>query len=323
MATSISHCHLGCLETHDEIVGDCISCYLLFFSFKKINRMLLSCLLTTRIVFQENAETIDEENFLPLLYDFLYLSAGKYSYSIRSIASIYLFWPRPTFLVIFGPFSFLETYDVHSFQDAFYGLVNFNQPINAWDLSEATSCRGMFQHAESFNQPLDNWDVSQVTDMGNMFYSAISFNQPLEKWNVSRVTNMEYMFGCTEVFNQSLSSWQVDRVVEMSGMFYMSESFNQPLEKWNVCSVRFFTAMFEMTLSFNQSLASWSFGPQVVSIYRLFRGCSHLVMNKTKPDGNLARTLAAWNTTCIADLVATQSPIGSHPFKRSYDQVLS
>ena len=33
--------------------------------------------------------------------------------------------------------------------------------------------------AEAFNQPLDHWDVSNATDMRSMFSGAKVFNQPL------------------------------------------------------------------------------------------------------------------------------------------------
>ena len=52
----------------------------------------------------------------------------------------------------------------------------------------------MFSGANSFNQPLNAWNVSQVTTMNCMFDSANSFNQPLNAWNVSQVENMSGMF---------------------------------------------------------------------------------------------------------------------------------
>ena len=36
----------------------------------------------------------------------------------------------------------------------------------------------LFDGAINFNQPLNNWDVSNVTNMSGMFYCATSFNQP-------------------------------------------------------------------------------------------------------------------------------------------------
>jgi len=45
---------------------------------------------------------------------------------------------------------------------------------------------GMFWGALNFNQPLDSWDVSSVTNMYAMFYFATSFNQPLESWDVRK-----------------------------------------------------------------------------------------------------------------------------------------
>ena len=47
----------------------------------------------------------------------------------------------------------------------FYGAESFNQPLNNWNVSNATNMDGMFRDAESFNQPLNNWDVSKVKNM--------------------------------------------------------------------------------------------------------------------------------------------------------------
>ena len=50
------------------------------------------------------------------------------------------------------------------------------------------------KNASSFNQPLEAWNVSNVTDMSGTFRTASSFNQPLEAWNVSNVTDMYCTF---------------------------------------------------------------------------------------------------------------------------------
>jgi surface protein len=80
--------------------------------------------------------------------------------------------------------------------------INFNKPLNAWDVGEVINMTWMFYGASSFNQDLNGWDVSkvscfqdesgQVTYSGawiyGMFEGASSFNQELNAWNVSIVT---------------------------------------------------------------------------------------------------------------------------------------
>jgi surface protein len=58
---------------------------------------------------------------------------------------------------------------------------------------------GMFSGAMYFNQPLEAWDVSNVTDMRDMFRGATSLNQPFDTWGVSPGTDAQGMFemaGC-------------------------------------------------------------------------------------------------------------------------------
>ena len=139
----------------------------------------------------------------------------------------------------------------------------------------------MFQTASAFNQPVEAWDVSQVTNMwvrrrpasgsqgsgaytaaqgsGHkpracagveqyMFQTASAFNQPLEAWDVSQVISMyvrrrpasgsqsfthscargrghilcacagaaQYMFRDASSFDQCLAAWNVGRVTNMA-----------------------------------------------------------------------------------------------------------
>ena len=53
--------------------------------------------------------------------------------------------------------------------------INFNEPLNDWDTSAATTMARMFYLASSFNQNLDNWDTSSVTTMAEMFVAAAAF----------------------------------------------------------------------------------------------------------------------------------------------------
>ena len=67
----------------------------------------------------------------------------------------------------------------------------------------------MFADATNFNQPLNAWDVSSVTDMRSMFSASSSFNQPLNDWDVSSVSSMIFMFEDAFLFDQDLSSWYI------------------------------------------------------------------------------------------------------------------
>jgi surface protein len=57
----------------------------------------------------------------------------------------------------------------------------------------------MFFGATNFNQPLNAWNVSNVTNMSYMFYGALEFNQPLDAWRLEKdkQPNMKNMFSET------------------------------------------------------------------------------------------------------------------------------
>jgi surface protein len=59
--------------------------------------------------------------------------------------------------------------------------------------SGITIMQDTFNQCINFNQPLNNWDVSNVVDMNGMFYGATIFNQYIGNWNVSKVTKMDDM----------------------------------------------------------------------------------------------------------------------------------
>ena len=71
----------------------------------------------------------------------------------------------------------------------------------------------MFTGASSFNQPLNNWDVTSATTMAAMFLGAVLFNQPLNNWDVSNVAIMNNMLvGVTldsEYYDNLLIAWSM------------------------------------------------------------------------------------------------------------------
>jgi surface protein len=89
--------------------------------------------------------------------------------------------------------------------------VDFNQPLDKWDVRNVKNMSGMFKHCSRFNQNLNSWKVDNVTDMSSMFEGCEEFNKPLDKWNVGNVTNMSNMFWYTD-FNQNISRWNITKI---------------------------------------------------------------------------------------------------------------
>ena len=107
--------------------------------------------------------------------------------------------------------------------DMFKNCEKFNQPLNDWDVYDATCMSRMFYGCKSFNQPLNDWDVSNVGNMGGgmsgMFEGCIEFNQPLNNWKVSNVGNMSNMFKNCVKFDQPLNEWNANNIIIMDDMF--------------------------------------------------------------------------------------------------------
>ena len=137
-------------------------------------------------------------------------------------------------------------------------LINFNQPLNSWNIQNVTNMKMMFSNSTNFNQPLNNWNVQNVINMELLFKEAINFNQPLHSWNVQNVTNMVSMFNGATIFNQSLNNWNVQNVTNMSGMFSNAINFNTPLNNWNVQNITNMMDMFNGATNFNQKINNWN-----------------------------------------------------------------
>ena len=133
---------------------------------------------------------------------------------------------------------------------------HFNQDIGYWDVSNVTDMSWMFCLNRSFNQDIGDWDVSNVIDMNSMFWDAGSFNQDIGDWDVSNVTNMYCLLGFTS-FNQDIGPWIVSNVTDMSFMFAYAKSFNQDIGDWDVSNVTDMTWMFNNAWAFNQDLSYW------------------------------------------------------------------
>jgi prepilin-type N-terminal cleavage/methylation domain-containing protein len=172
----------------------------------------------------------------------------------------------------------------------FNGDTAFNQPIDSWDTSNATSMLGMFLGASAFNQPIGSWNTANVTNMSQMFQNASAFNQPVGSWNTASVTNMLNMFQNASAFNQPIGAWSTSNVTNMSFMFYGASAFNQAIGSWNTTNVTNMADMFMNASSFNQSLNSWVTS-NVTSMASMFRGASAF-----------NQSISSWNTSNVTNM---------------------
>jgi surface protein len=63
----------------------------------------------------------------------------------------------------------------------------FNEPLNNWNVGNATNMSSMFDGCQSFNQVL-NWDVKKVKSMTSMFSNCRAFEgKGLTDWDVGKV----------------------------------------------------------------------------------------------------------------------------------------
>jgi surface protein len=116
----------------------------------------------------------------------------------------------------------------------FKDCMNFNQPLNTWDVSNITNMSNLFIGCNKFNQPLDKWDVSKVTTMSHMFTRCFKFNQPLNSWITSNITDMYCMFSHCRAFDQPLDNWDISKVTDMRYMF--AYSGQKPPPNWKISS---------------------------------------------------------------------------------------
>ena len=103
-----------------------------------------------------------------------------------------------------------------------FETLQFNEPIEHFDVSNIVNMRSLFEENEIFNQPLNSWDVSNVENMRAMFSGAVEFNQPLDSWDVSSVEDMRNMFCVAYSFDQNLGAWDISNVTDMEDMFFLS-----------------------------------------------------------------------------------------------------
>lgn len=97
-------------------------------------------------------------------------------------------------------------------------LMSINPDVSKWNVSNATTMRGMFGGCLSFNRDLSLWDVSHVDTFDDTFALCASFKGiGLSKWadKVDKIvhddlwyTGWELFKGCI-AFKEDLSSWTI------------------------------------------------------------------------------------------------------------------
>ena len=155
----------------------------------------------------------------------------------------------------------------------FQAAAGFNQNLNTWNVSRATSISLTFSGASAFNNgSLTNdasntliWNAPMCTTFASMFLTANSFNQPIPILvDTSGVTgcNLNTMFQQATRFNQNLNTWNVSRVTNMSLMFQSATSFNNGSLTndasntliWYAPICTSFVSMFQSATAFNQPI---------------------------------------------------------------------
>jgi surface protein len=160
--------------------------------------------------------------------------------------------------------------NVTNFNSIFEGALNpFNQSVEAWTLNPAGVSMAWAFANPNYNQPLNALDVSSVTLFSHMFDGATLFDQPLDSWDVTmtipivhaEALSFEYMFHDAVAFDQDISAWDTSNVVKMNNMFDGATSFDQDLSSWNVTSLTTATDMFDgvtlSTVNYDLILVGW------------------------------------------------------------------
>ena len=211
--------------------------------------------------------------------------------------------------------------NVEQMNEAFWGcnsLVNENQSIANWDLSNVTDISYIFLDTKidiplnwdlsnilritsvfeqtNFNQDISDWDISSAEYINGLFFNNESFNQDISNWNTSNVTSMNRTFLAARSFNQNVSNWDVSNVTDMQFMFGSANNFNQTISNWNVSNVQRFDYMFSNADSFDQNLAIWDISSM--------ESAEGMFQNVTLSSDNYDEILIGWST-----LLETESKI--------------
>ena len=163
--------------------------------------------------------------------------------------------------------------NVKNMESMFHGCENFNHSLSNWNISNVTNMKSMFQECKKFNSDLSNWKIKNV-NMESMFHGCENLNSDLSNWNMSNVTNIIGMFyGCTN-FNSNLSEWNIEKVKNLINLFYNCENFYSDLSKWNTTNITNMKNMFKGCKKFNSDLFNWNTS-NVTNMESMFEGCEN------------------------------------------------
>jgi surface protein len=219
----------------------------------------------------------------------------------------------------------------------FQQATRFNQNLNTWNVSRATSISLTFSSASAFNngRPLGvndtslNWYAPMCTTFASMFLTATSFNQEIpnlvDTSNVSLLpagSTLSSMFQNASRFNQNISAWNVSRVNSMSLMFSGATVFNNSdpsgnnittLNNWRAPLCTTFATMFGTALAFNQAIPILvdTSGANITACATnsMFAGASIFNqdislwnVSKANPMNNMFATAIAFNNGAIGNI---------------------
>ncbi len=212
----------------------------------------------------------------------------------------------------------LDRWDIANVQDMFCVFrcaKVFDQPFGdpeAWARATVTSLEAMFYLAVNFNQPVDHWNVRHVTTFLGMFNSASRFNQPLNSWVFHPDgPDLWCMFIHAESFNQPLDRWDMSAVKSIGGIFYEARSFNQPLHTWRLHPKSDIDRMFSNANSFRSSLPVFAAAHQSIPSDDVLPPRIH----QRIPPGPLLEVAALWQSALELDLWAHAAAV--HPAFRA------
>ena len=93
----------------------------------------------------------------------------------------------------------------------------------------------MLNDARKFNQPLNSWQTSSATSMEDMFKNTRAFNQNIDSWQTENVTNFADMFNSASAYGLPLGSWQTGTGADVDGMLYRSNCNRMDSCSGNCC----------------------------------------------------------------------------------------
>ncbi len=161
----------------------------------------------------------------------------------------------------------LDMSQVTSTQYLFRGSTNLTDIVGEenWDLSNATSTRGMFYQCSKIETlDVSNWDVSKVENAGWMFYECKALTElDVSNWDTSSMTFAKSMFCNNENLAElDLSGWDMSDVTNSSYMFFrcykLSSDSYKTIENWDVSSIETFESMFKHAYGMTElDLSNW------------------------------------------------------------------